>query len=80
MQEPASVQGFARLLGRLDLLAQLVIAGAVREEPALRQPGAAADADRPGRQASRGSQSGRRAGRDEHRVLGDDHRLIPVAR
>ena len=27
MQEPASVQGFARLLGRLDLLAQLVIAG-----------------------------------------------------
>jgi signal transduction histidine kinase len=26
MQEPASVQGFARLLGRLDLLAQLVIA------------------------------------------------------
>ncbi len=27
MQEPASVQGFARLVGRLDLLAQLVIAG-----------------------------------------------------
>ncbi len=27
MQEPAAVQGFARLLDRLDLLAQLVIAG-----------------------------------------------------
>ena len=28
MQEPAAVQGFARLLDRLDLLAQLVIAEA----------------------------------------------------
>ena len=42
--ERATVQGFARLLGRLDLLAQLVIAtdSPPGKTPALRQPGARA--------------------------------------
>ena len=40
MQVPASVHGFTSLLDRLDLLAQLVLVEAVREETALPQPGA----------------------------------------
>ncbi len=64
MQEPAAVQGFARLLDRLDLLAQLVIAGPTEKRqlyvsPALEQ--AQRRSEQPARQGSRD-----RAGRDEH--------------
>jgi signal transduction histidine kinase len=75
MQERASVQGFARLLGRLDLLAQVVIAGPSEKRvlyvsPALAQAGVAKRS--PDKTAVRAPAQTNLAS------LSDDQRLIPA--
>lgn len=79
MQEPASVQGFARLLGRLDLLGQLVIAGQSEKSqlyaspalPQIQNPRAA-------KKAAAAREAGGAPPATTSTSLTDAHRLIPV--
>ena len=75
MQDPASAQGFAKLLARLDLLAQVVIAGPsekglVYVSPALDQA--------QGAKSSRGRTGTTAPAETNLRSWADDQRLIPV--
>ena len=79
MQEPASVQGFAKLLGRLDLLAQVVIAGSnekrqVYASPALLQ----GQSRRSAKTASAAKAAAATLAETGPSSWSDERRLIPV--
>jgi signal transduction histidine kinase len=73
LQEPASVQGFGRLLGRLDLLAQVVIVAPSEKRPFYLSPAL----DRG--QAGRSVKAAAAAPAAISAAWADDRRLIPVA-
>jgi signal transduction histidine kinase len=75
MQEPGSVQGFARLLDRLDLLSQVVIAGPSEKSQLYVSPALDQGQVTKPRLGTRPAT----ASAETSASLGDDHRLIPAA-
>jgi signal transduction histidine kinase len=82
IQEPPAVQGFARLLDRLDLLAQLVIAKPGEKSRFYVSPGLSTGIQKEQARKVKARQSGTTVGTlppEPSASWGDDHQLIPIA-